>query len=133
AAAWGLGAGVNREQAVAGWFDAADAILGERARSPSPAQRLARAVRLSRLSEAASWAWRGQIDAAVDRIDALDDNLAAREGSPTEWPQLTAGYTVTRSPWAESYLAAKRNIPLRSARLDELLRGRGPLHIVDAE
>ena len=64
-AAWGLGAGVNREQAVAGWFEAADAILAERARSPSPAQRLARAVRLSRLSEAASWAWRGQIDAGA--------------------------------------------------------------------
>src|SRR5690606_38656786 len=47
--------------------------------------------------------------------------------------QLASGYTATRSSWAESYLAARRNIPLRSARLDEAARGSGHLHVVDAE
>ncbi|MFG0286035.1 MAG: hypothetical protein ACF8R7_16580 [Phycisphaerales bacterium JB039] len=132
ASAWGLGAGIDREQAVSGWYEAAQAELA----SPpgaAPADRLERAVRLSRLSEAASWAWRGQIEQAARRVDELTAQLEAPARQSAQWPQLAAGYTVAPSPWAASYLGARRNIPLRLAKLDQAERASGPLPIVDAE
>ncbi len=134
--AWSLAAGGGATRAVQEVHDAATARLGESAPSApgNDLSAIADAAIFSRLNAAAAMAWRGDEQATLDLLDALD--------TPVRAVLDAAGATVTAASsdaafapggsWGESYLLARTSIPRRIELLESLASGRR-LGVVDAE
>ncbi len=126
--AWGLDPGQRRDELTSAIVRAASTVFIEVELARSPTEYLAAAVRLSRLSEAARWVYRGQTDEASRLVDALDADgvldAAIRSGAPS--PTVVTIQRGGRS-WTERYLAAGRNVPVRLSLLDEVA------HSIDGE
>lgn len=127
---WGVTLDVDRSALAAEWArGAADAV--ERShRAANPVEHLASAVILARINGSAWRLWGGEHAPAAEILKdpARDvDAVVAPPSAPAGPPDAGDG------AWAERYLAARRNVPLRLEQLGRLAgRGRaiGP---VDAE
>jgi hypothetical protein len=117
AQAWGLADGADRGEIIDELVEAAADVLSGNDPGRSLPEILGSAVMLSRLSEAAAWAWRGQVDQTEILLAGFEDDVVLAAPSKGANPDiaLLAPQSLSRrtSPWGERYLAAKKSIPLR--------------------
>ncbi len=128
---WGIAEGVDRGAIAEQWEEDARVAIERSYAASSPVEHLAAAALLSRLNEAAWRLWKGDNadaarilgDLSAD-IDAAPNRVA---GAPLTDPNAGDG------GWAERYLAARRNLPLRLDQLTRLSGRAGVIGPVDAE
>jgi predicted amino acid-binding ACT domain protein len=118
ATVWGLDAQESRESLSEAWRQAAEALLNSGTPS-DPAQWLERAVRQSRLNEAATRLWRGDLDGVGEAIRAAGESISAAAQPPgpvggvpgPRLPQMDAA--SASGSWAVRYLGARQHIGQR--------------------
>lgn len=126
-----LGRDSGAAESVAAWQSIADQQL-DRAPASRPVEQVARAVIMSRLSEAARatlWGNETQAQSVLANLSGdLDQMIRQIDESSTDY---LGGDNA--SEWALKYIDAKQNIPVRQALLAELTRGNRTLGPVAAE
>jgi trimeric autotransporter adhesin len=158
AQAWGMVDAESREEAIVELASAARGALATNQTSRNDHEILASAARAARLCFAARMIWlgdpqyaRGQIsdtnaviESAIKGVVPLaagSSNLSSgsggQGGAPGTGKLSSGGFGVTNptpsgAEWAERYLAAERNIPVRLERLAELANMSRPIGKVDA-
>ncbi|MBK7404764.1 MAG: hypothetical protein IPJ41_09050 [Phycisphaerales bacterium] len=115
AAAWGLSLeGPSLDDLAGDWLKAAREVLQPPSTEVTTVTRLARAVNLSRLSQAAQLRFNGKLDDAGVLIDEFDRPV---EMELTRWNQRQAAERLdtdaAMSRWALAYLSAQRDFPER--------------------
>lgn len=139
AAAWGLAEAAARAEGAERWMAAAELAIASTPRTDDPADQLALAAAIARVSTTAAVLWRG----GPQPTDPLFQPPAVAKTATTSAPsphtitiyQRSAGTATAASgdgAWAERYLAAERNIPVRLERLADLERSGGSIGPVDA-
>lgn len=132
--AWGLAGGPDRAATMKKLLEAADEALAADESGRSLSEVLGATVVLSRLNEAASWAWRGHADQAEAILANLQVDIAV--GTTTARPKQAAGLMSPDARpdrgWAAKYLGARKNIQLRLDLIAKLA-GETQLDAVGAE
>ena len=125
AEAWGLDQAESQAALIAEWSSLARAVLTAPQPSSEP-DLLSATAGVARVNAWASWIWRGHADAA--RADmSRDISNSAPPAPPASSGQRLFGdaaVILAAGDWAERYLDAKRNIPIRLALLDEAVNRR---------
>lgn len=132
AAAWGIAEASARAENARAWVDRARAAVDHDPGADELSQ-LASAADLAELSREAFKLWRGEPGAGVFTASAPPPNpnaitltLDSNAGLGAVTGQAADG------AWAERYLAAERNIPVRLERLSELEQMGPPIGWIDA-
>jgi hypothetical protein len=116
AQAWGLVDGPDRADVLEQLFEAAGHVLEQDDATRSLPEVLGSAVMLSRLNEAAMWAWRGNAEHAQSIMMSLEDDVALDPPNPQHNPGIQALDPQSKrsgSQWSAQYLAARKNIQVR--------------------
>ncbi|MCA9273286.1 MAG: hypothetical protein KDA31_09595 [Phycisphaerales bacterium] len=126
-----LGKDAESVEAVASWMSIADQQLA-RSQPRKPAEIVARAVILSRLSAAARatlWGDRKLAESTLANLTGdVDQLISNSDPEPVDYLGGT-----NADEWAVKYIDAKQNIPIRQALLGELARNKRTLGPVAAE
>jgi len=140
AAAWSI-EGAGRERASEHWLEATRAILDAPPAAPDsargPIDLLKETAALARLNETARLLWRGEGDAAesllreAESVQGIGPLIVPVAPPVTVLIFHTTG-RGTDAGWAQQYLAAERNIPVRLQLLSDLEQGGRPIGAVDA-
>jgi hypothetical protein len=123
AAAWGLTNPIDRAELAQELIRAASTeIRVQVAPEAAQVEHLVRAVVLSRLTEAVSWAWRGRTQEADELLAALQDGIdMPSRSSGGKAGELSSGPTsVGGNSWEERYLSARNNVAIRLDLLEQL-------------
>lgn len=115
------------------WIEAASGVLSGADTPRSPIEWLAHAAILSRLNEAAEWAWRGEMKEAAAIVAALEQPIESALSAPGSGGTSTAPLDSGHGDWARRYLSARGNVGARTDLLNELGRVSSELGAVDAE
>jgi len=119
ALAWGMGGGQDRKAASTQWLTAADLRLGSEMPGTT-SERLASALVLSRLSQAAVLAYSGEPQLAQNLIDGLEQDVpVVKRGAES---QSRSAEAVRISDWGVKYAAAQTAIQTRVELLAQLAR-----------
>jgi len=124
AKAWSLTGTKDRGAVVAAWKERAEVMLAERQAEGAGADdsaRLARAVRLSRLSEAAGLLWAGEHAKAEQVLTELGGEATAPRGAAGAGGQQGVLGEQNDGAWAVRYLSSMANIPIRQKMLKQAL------------
>lgn len=126
-----LGVNSGSSEALKQWVGVADLELA-RPMGTTTIELLVRATARSRLSAAGRATFWGDYQAAETLLSNLTDDLDRLAASAQDDAQSYLGGDGALG-WAERYLSARQNIPIRQALLAELTRGRQTLGPVAAE
>ncbi len=127
---WGIAETVDRGAIALEWEEATLEAIARSFSATTDAEHLAAAALLARLNEAAWRLWKGDnAEAARIILDRATDIDAILQ------PAATAGPAAAPDDagWAERYLAARRNVPVRLELLTRLSARAGAIGPVDAE
>lgn len=119
---WGLDDTDEKEAAVPEWVNAAKRALQPEESAIPPVTALARAVRFSRLSEAAAALWAGDSAEGLSLVGRSDEPLdRVRDASQQQGPAVM--YVATDGSdgqWGASYKSAGGSVPARTRLLHDL-------------
>lgn len=120
AEAWGLDQTESQAALISEWSSLARAVLTAPEPSSEP-DLLSATAGVARVNAWASWIWRGHADAARADMSRDISNSAPPTPPASSGQRLfgDAAVILATKDWAERYLDAKRNIPIRLALLDE--------------
>jgi len=126
ASAWGLSNTVDKARLAEELIRAAMSEIGDGVAPDAPeSAHLAKAVVLSRLTEAVAWAWRGRTQEADELLAGLSDGISQQSaaGAGGTHHLFTGPASSSGNSWEERYLSARSNVRIRLDLLDQIGRG----------
>lgn len=133
ATVWGMEAAVDRDELTSEWAAAARDAVANSLSGGDDIDALAAAVVLARLSEAASWQWRGDGGQASLLLADLHAPVEQALVVPPAGTGRLEAEDLSDGNWAERYLSQGQRVRLKREMLDQLLVSGSTLGPVDAE
>lgn len=133
ARSWGVATGIDREALDARWAQTARDAVNRSYGAAGPTEHLASAVVLARVNEAAWRLLQGDAEGASAILADLTADVDAVLAGAAEPAGAVAPIRSGDAAWAEKYLAARRNIPVRMELLNRLTSQGTSIGPIDAE